>query len=739
MFLKLGDRNMQILTKTMSLCARALPVLGVVALLGGCGQEAPLEIKVLSSRADMASGGDALIEVAALDGAAEGDLSVSVNGKPAEVKWVKAENAAAFRALVTDLKEGANKVEVSLRKPKRAKGSLDITNYPITGPILSGPHLTPYECRTVESGLGEPLDANCSANRKIDYFYRASDNTFKPLPVGERPADLVNTTTNDGKTVPYIVRVDSGTINRSIYRIAILDEPGQSAEEWRPGQGWNGKLAVSFGGGSGTQYNQGTNQATAALNDLYLSRGFAFMVATELVNQLHSNAVLQGETLMMLKEYFIERYGVPKWTVGNGGSGGAIQQLVITQMYPGLLDGLQPTLSYPDSSLHTADCGLLQNFWRKADAKVWTDAKKAAVEGYTKGTCAAWERSFVPVLTATNVRGCALKDESKVYHPEKNPKGARCTIQEMRVNIYGRDPKTGFARKTQDNVGLQYGLSALNNGDISVDEFLELNEKIGGNDIDGGFVAERSVGDPVALEAMYASGIMNSGGGGLANVPILHSRPYLDPLGDIHDRHRDFTIRARLMKANGRADNQVIWQGPPRARAAGNQPAGAQQEGAAAQAQQQMQAPGLSAGRVNLSALSLDTMNAWLDAIAADPAPLTPDKVVKHKPAEAVDACFTPDGEKIVEPASYNGSRIDTNGRCNALYPVHGEPRLMVGAPLTNDIAKCQLKPIDYADYKVGFSDAQKKRMAAIFPDGVCDFTKPGVGQVPLKGTYQRY
>ncbi len=117
------------------------------------------------------------------------------------------------------------------------------------------------------------------------------------------------------------------------------------------------------------------------MNHLYLSRGFAFMISTELVNQQHGNAVLQGEALMMLKEYFIERYGPPKWTVGNGGSGGAIQQLVITQIYPGLLDGLQPTASFPDSSLHTADCGLLQNFWRKADQAVWTDAQENSGRG----------------------------------------------------------------------------------------------------------------------------------------------------------------------------------------------------------------------------------------------------------------------------------------------------------------------------------------------------------------------
>jgi hypothetical protein len=301
-----------------------------------------------------------------------------------------------------------------------------------------------------------------------------------------------------------------------------------------------------------------------------------------------------------------------------------------------------------------------------------------------------------------------LNDESKVYDPVKNPKGARCTMQEMRANIYGRDPQTGFARKPQDNIGWQYGLAALNSGAISVDEFLELNEKIGGNDIDGNFIAQRALGDVIALKAIYASGLMNSGGGGLANVPILHARSYTDAIGDIHDRHRDLTIRARLQKANGRADNQVIWVGPPRER---NQ-----------------------TGGVDLAARSLDTMNKWLDAIAADASPLSTGKVVRHKPAEAVDACWDAAGNKIAETASFDGQ-----GKCNALYPVHSEPRMVAGAPLTNDIIKCALKPINYADYKVKFSEAQKARMAAVFSAGVCAFSKPGVGQGPIKGTYQRY
>ncbi|MGH9754674.1 MAG: DUF6351 family protein [Blastocatellia bacterium] len=716
---------MNFVTKViLSSCRFAITTFVVAGALAGFGARdtfsqsaARLEIRTLSSRPDLVSGGDALVEVKAPAGAQLNQLTLTLNGQDVTNRLRLDATSGGFRGLINGMVVGENTLIAKIKSPKAAQASLKITNYPITGPILSGPHLTPYECRTVESGMGEPLDADCSAKQKTEYFYRASNNTFKPLanPTGPRPTDMVNTTTNDGKTAPYIVRVDSGTINRSIYRIAILDDPNPETSpingnqgEWRPGPGWNRKLAVSFGGGAGTQYNQGVNQSASALNHLYLSRGFAFMISTELVNQLHGNAVLQGETLMMLKEYFIERYGQPKWTVGNGGSGGAIQQLVITQIHPGLLDGLQPTASFPDSSLHTADCGLLQNFWRKADPAAWMDAKKTAVEGYTKGTCAAWERSFVPVLTATNARGCALNDASKIYDPVKNPKGARCTIQEMRANIYGRDPKTGFARKPQDNIGLQYGLAALNDGAISVDEFLELNEKIGGNDIDGNFIPRRSVGDPVALQAIHASGLINSGGGGLVNVPILHARSYTDAIGDIHDRHRDLTIRARLERANGRSDNQVIWTGPPRER---NQP-----------------------GVVDLASLSLDTMNKWLDDIAADPAPLSTDKVVRHKPAEAVDACWDAEGKKIVEKAGFDGK-----GKCNALYPVHSEPRMVAGAPLTNDIVKCQLKPINFADYKTTFTDAQKARMKAVFPAGVCDYSKPGVGQGPIKGTYQRY
>ncbi len=135
-----------------------------------------------------------------------------------------------------------------------------------------------------------------------------------------------------------------------------------------------------------------------------------------------------------------------------------------------------------------------------------------------------------------------------------------------------------------------------------------------------------------------------------------------------------------------------------------------------------------------MTALSLDAMTKWLDAIAADPAPLNTDKVVRHKPAEATDAYWDASGRKVAETATFDGT-----GGYNTLYPMHWEPRLVAGAPLTNDVIKCQLKAIKMTDYKVAFSAEQQARLKRIFPQGVCDFTKPSVGYVKFGGPWQRY
>jgi hypothetical protein len=676
----------------------AVGIFLIIAGLSDARAAERLEIKVLSSpRPTLVSGGDALVEVT---GAGSDTVQITVNGAAVDVLRADPRRGSLV-GLVSGLHGGANSL---VARAGRREARLTLVNHPKDGPILSGPHMQPYECRTVEAGLGPALDDNCNAPTRVDWFYRSTTNLFKPLPAGPPPEDLARTTTIEGVSVPYIVRVETGTLNRTIYRIAMLEDPARHPS---PGTGsaWNGRLAVSFGGGGGAKYNQGLVPMQTVLSDLFLSRGFAHIVASELVNDLHANAVLQGEALMMIKEHFIEQYGAPRWTVGSGGSGGAIQQYLIAQIYPGLLDGIQPEAAFPDSSPMIADCGLLENYWRKADATVWTQEKRQAVSGFAPSTCRLWELLFVPVIKAANKPGCALSDQSLVYDARSNRRGARCSAADWRVNQIGRDPTTGFARRYDDNIGLQYGLGALNAGRISVNEFLDLNEGIGGYDTDGGFQAERMRADPVGLRRLYQAGLVNSGGGGLASLPILSFRSYNDPAGDIHDRFRDIVIRDRMRKANGDAQNAVFWVSSNDRK---------KFESVAAQA--------------------LDTMTQWLDALSAAPGPTTHAKVVRYKPAGALDAYFDAQGVKHAEALTLAGP-----SQANGLYPFYSDPRVVAGGPLSVDVLKCDRKRADRRDYKVAFTPEQWARLKRIFPSGVCDFSRPGVGRAQLNAAYYHY
>jgi hypothetical protein len=73
-----------------------------------------------------------------------------------------------------------------------------------------------------------------------------------------------------------------------------------------------------------------------------------------------------------VKEYFIETYGVPLYTLGQGGSGGSMQQQQIANAYPGLLDGIMPERLYADQLTFLQplyDCELLVNVFKQG---TWT-------------------------------------------------------------------------------------------------------------------------------------------------------------------------------------------------------------------------------------------------------------------------------------------------------------------------------------------------------------------------------
>jgi hypothetical protein len=716
----------------MTLCAAALAALmaGTPAqATGGKHSHSDFSIETLSTRANTVSGGDVLVQVRLPHYARQKDLVIRLNGRDVSDAFV-ADGSRTLRGLLTGLREGRNTVTVGGKHHhhQHVHERLEITNYPGSGEIF-GPHQSPWICETEASGLGAPpASGPCAAPTRYEWFYRTTAGTFQPLanPGGPLPADLAQTTTIDGKTVNYIVRVESGVINESIYRIAILDDPANpisnpwSKDGKKPGAGWNGKLTWPFGGGAEPAFRSGRNVVTSALQDIPLSLGFAVAFGTRNTFGTGADDIVSAETLMMIKERFIEQYGVPKFTIGSGGSGGAIQQHLISYNYPGLLDALTPGIPYPDVisvAVDIIDCHILNNYFNKTpNPGEWIGAKRAAVDGYAPATSGATIGQTV-CQTGWALRADSFMDARGItrpldpvvplaarYDPVTNPTGARATVWDSNFLSLGLDPKTGFARSLFDNVGVQYGFNALNSGAITKAEFLDLNEKIGGRDVDGNLIAERSRGDVRGIENAFRHGRITSGEGW--TLPIIHTRDYRDFNNDIHTRERSFATLARHKRAIGTTANLVMWTTPT----------------------------GVVPG-VNLAQMALLAHNEWLENIQADTSNRSyASKVIRNKPAAVKDACWDATGAKFEERPT-----LDPNARCNQLFPVHANPRIAAGGPFAGDVMKCQLKRIDWNDYAVSFNSAERARLRSIFPDGVCDWSKKSVGWRDQKDTWLTY
>jgi hypothetical protein len=544
--------------------------------------------------------------------------------------------------LVTGLHEGRNRLRIG-------NARLTVINHPITGPVFSGPHEQPFVCETEAAGLGAPLDADCSIATRTR-------------------------TTDDGVTV------ETGTINRGIYEIAMPPH-------------WNRRLIYNFGGGcTDGWYRQGPGTA-GVLDRFMLDHGYA--VASSSLNVFGNNCqeVTAAETMMMVKEHFIETYGVPAHTMGFGCSGGSYQQVQIADDYPGLLDGILPGCSFPEVTHATVsfitDAWLLDHYFTTT-SQSYTDAQKRAVTGFanyaTAPNVAAGARRIDPRVF------CGVVPPDLRYDPLTNPHGTRCDLYDHAINIWGRDPRTGFARRPLDNVGIQYGLKALNAHAITAEQFLDLNEHVGGFDADANLVPRRTVADPVAVRRAYRTGRVTNGGLGLAHIPIIDYRAYNDdaPNGDIHVRYHSFSMRARLRKANGTARNQVMLV--------------------------EDQRYGLYSTDSPLLRHAILALDRWI--------------TIGRRPKEG---CMTRDAHPTFIAET---QRRDPATRCESLYPSASFPREVAGGPVAADVVKCRLKPIDPADYEVAFTAAELQRLRAIFPSGVCDWSRPGVGQQPPTGTW---
>lgn len=636
----------------------------------------------------------------------------------------------------------------------------------------------PYACRTEMSFLGQPLVDNqdgagtavyaideagnkteqiigyskdCSLNTDVHYYYRSRETgEFLPLMDG---SDDVGELTIDGATIPFIVRLEIGTINRHVYVIALLKGP-QDAPEEPDLTYWNRKLIYQFRGGVGIGRRQGriSPDYIPKRRQSQLRQGYAIAYSSANQTSTSYDIELAEDTVARVKRQFAARYAEPIYTIGIGGSGGAIQQYLIGQNRPGLLDGAIALYSYPDMVTQTTsvmDCELLEYYfdvidadnekWRAWSQRSWIEGYNArddlsnayervrALQALSQGQWPEWSQGHTECTRSWRNLTPQIANPRYTYFASLfSPQLAKkvpWTYWDNLKRVYGTN-ENGLARRTYDNVGVQYGLAALKRGLISVEEFLHLNSNVGGwkpaeemrperywrfggehssladfsvwshhnQNARGsnGQPAPRSVGDIDAIAAAYRSGQVFLG---KLSMPVIDLRHYLETRLDMHHSLESFSARFRMLRAQGNADTQVIWF---------------------------TRRPHTPLDE------AIAVMDRWLANLRSRPE----QSVVDAKPAEATDRCFGRKGQiiasgKDVWDGVWNGK---PDGACMDKYPIFSNPRIVAGGDYASSIFKCHLQPVNEAlgngVYGPIDMSAYREELQRIFPDGVCDYTR---------------
>ena len=488
--------------------------LAAIALVAAVGSAAPaaakdggkLRVESLSSDPELVTGGDALIAIDVPKGTPASKVRVALNGSDVTDAFEFHSTDRQLVGLVEGLRAKQNRISALAKGATRAS-DLTVYNSPITGPLFSGPQQQPFVCTTENAGLGAPTDTSCSATTKVEYRYRSTGGGFKVLPdIAQRPADLAQTTTRDGRTVDYVVRVESGTINRSIYRWAVLAPGGI------PDDGWNRRLVHTFGGGCGGGYQQGNDR------DRHRPR------------QPPALAGLRGFELKPHRaRHRLQRRALGRdRRDGQGARHRGARPRAGVDDRRGRLGRLDPAaddrpelpgpprradarreLPRRDASPNYPDCRLLNAYFATADGQTLTDDQKVAITRHGRPQQLRRLGAGADVVNATE--GC---DESVVRPARLRPgsptpaaPAARSGTAWSTSTGATRRPASRAARSTTS--ASSTGSPRCSRARSPSKQFLDLNEAIGGYDNNGDLVAQRSVADPDALEIAYRTGRIN--------------------------------------------------------------------------------------------------------------------------------------------------------------------------------------------------------------------------------------
>ncbi|ASP39536.1 hypothetical protein CHH28_13000 [Bacterioplanes sanyensis] len=643
--------------------------------------------------------------------------------------------------------------------------------------LFAGDNQYPFLCQTLESGLGQPRIDNeqgygvpvfaetangeltdtiigyskdCGLPTQLRYFASA-DATPRQF----TPVEQVSSPAADSD---LLVRIETGTINRFVYALLMPTTKRDLPDQPDLSQ-WNGRAVYHFKGAIGIGFQQGKTRLNRLLRDMRpaLEKGYAVLFSTGTETDNLYNITLQEDTALRVKQQFISRFAAPEFIIGFGDSGGGLQQYLLGQNRPGLIDGGVAIIAYPDMVTQISyglDCELMEYFFDHlaTDQAFWRSARHRS---YVQGL--AYNMELTPRVEYLNTIASALRLEmpprprgatecnyawrgstALINNPKFNSHYSRFapavndatfwTHWQDNRDVYGTDAN-GRAPVPSSNVGVQYGLQAWQQDLISAEQFFDLNRKIGswkpqqdmqqerlwlvsGDDSlrryspygemnmthNGQAMqpAPRRHGSLTAARAAYASGNVFIG---TLDIPIIDVRPYRDLQLDIHHSWAALSSRARIMAANqGDRRLQTIW----------------------------ISDPGYDARWDAFAA-----MERWLDARLRNPGVGIPDY--------AEDRCLDERGGLIASGQHvWDGQwNQQVDGVCSQRFPFFQSSRQAAGDDARATTLFCQLIPVSQAISSGLYYPLDVKPYQAelehTFPQGVCDYR---LGDQAASGDY---
>lgn len=665
-----------------------------------------MRITTSATRADLVTGPSTLVRIDVPKGVRAADVQVFRDGHDVTSAFSSI-SRRVVQGTVSGLRLGRNVLVA--RVGRRGRGArLVVQDHPMAGPLFSGPRIEPWTCT-----LGNPDDA-CSHPTEVSLFYFVAGQTsceksgglasytmggllavpssgcFAPYDPKNPPASVPTTRTSDGRKVPFIIRVERFWQDRDQGTLAVLYQPGSriSPLPHQSSQLWNHRLVITQGGACGGHHGEATglvppayfyDSAPSVAVQSALERGYMVM-STALNNNYHNcNLALQAESLVIAKEHIADQYGPISYTFGYGCSGGSMSQNQVANAYPGIYQGLITACTFPDAgstAMDVSDCGLFMRYF--AANRGLTAARQAAMEGkQSTANCNSWINvypfwvDFLPnVPTAAQTNGGAF-DFQNCGVPSAQAYDP-LTRRGLRCDLYSyMENLLGQDPATRDVYRPLGNRGVLYGLDALKRRSITAAEFVALNAGIGSY--DNDYRWQPARRTVARTGLARAYRTGIVDeANNLDQVAIIDSpveLHDIHEPYRSFALRARLQAATGHHANQVIWFTSAR------------------------------------TPDPVPLMEQWLNRVTADrrTVPLAR-KIVADKPASVRDRITRRTGFGTREAA---------------------------GGPLASDVLQCALRPLRRSQFSVSFSTSEWSTLRRTFPEGVCDWSVPGVGQRP--------